>query len=357
MHLDTAVRRSRMNRALRRCALASFAAFAVAGAPAAPASADGLPFPLDASSTGVTNPGGDSRYSTVAAGAGTVVLRTAVDGGTVERSRLLRENFAVPAVAYDGSSSGLSADGKTLVLIKPRLRFPRSKTAFAVLDPQRLRVEKQITLDGDFSFDAISPDGRTLYLIEYVDRRDPTAYQVRAYDLSRQRLIKEPIVDPKAAPVTMGGSPVTLATSPDGRWAYTLYDSLDRKRPPFIHALDTETGTAACIDLEGGLIERRRLFRMKLDPSPDGSTLAVLDRGEPVAVVDTATFVVTRPTPAAESEEGGGVPWALAGLTVVALGGVFAVVRRRRRRSRAVGPEELERLVEVDAEERKPVAR
>ena len=46
----------------------------------------------------------------------------------------------------------------------------------------------------------------------------------------------------------MRGQPLTRATSPDGRWAYTLYDGAGKE--PFIHALDTSTRSARCIDLD-----------------------------------------------------------------------------------------------------------
>lgn len=333
-------------------AVALLASAALAGS----AHGDGLPVPFDATQAGVTVPGGESRYATVDAGrAGTVVLRTGVDGGEVERSRVIPGTFTVPAVAYDGSASGLSADQSTLVLIRPRTRFPRSRTAFAVLEPERLAVQRRITLEGDFSFDALSPDGGTMYLIEYVDPRDPNAYQVRAYDLRRERLQPEPIVDPEVAPVTMGGAPMTRAMSPDGRWDYTLYDSMDRGRPPFIHALNTETGAAACIELEGGLVDRRRLSAMKLEPSSDGTTLAVVHRGDPVAIVDTETFEVGEPPnqggdAAAEPDEARGVPAALVGLAALGIGVLLAAARRRRRGSRPADRDRLERLVDVDGE-------
>ena len=38
------------------------------------------------------------------------------------------DRFTVPVVAYDGSASGLAADGRTLVLIRPRVAFPRRTT-------------------------------------------------------------------------------------------------------------------------------------------------------------------------------------------------------------------------------------
>jgi hypothetical protein len=346
-----------MNPKLRVAATGAVAALATV-ALAATAYADGLPLPLDASQTGVSSLDGDSRYQTIEAGEGTLVTRTEANG-VITRSRFLDGTWTIPAVAYDGTSSGLSADDGTLIVIEPRVRFPRRETKFTVLDPLRLRPTSVITLDGDFSFDAISPDGQTMYLIEYMSRRDPTEYQVRAYDLDRGRLDPEPIVDPEVAPVTMGGSPQTRAMSPDGRWAYTLYDSPRHHHPPFIHALDTETGSAACIDLEGGLVEPRRIYRMTLDPSTDGSTLSVVDpKTGPVAIVDTETFEVSEP-PVEEasadsaSDGSGGTPWLPIALGVLGSGGLLTFAVRRRRRSRAVDSDDLERLVRIE-EEPKP---
>jgi hypothetical protein len=111
----------------------------------------------------------------------TLVARVRRDGGQVIRARAVRGRFAVPAVALDGTAGGLSADRATLVLIRPRARFPRDETPLVVLDARRLIVRDRITLRGDFSFDALSPDGATMYLIHYLSRRDPTRYDVRAY--------------------------------------------------------------------------------------------------------------------------------------------------------------------------------
>jgi hypothetical protein len=300
-------------------------------------------------------PGGD-RYTAIKAGDGTIVARISTDDGRIVRSTFVGESLAVPAVAYDGTPGGLAADADRFVLTEPGVRFPQRQSDFTVLDTERLHVLDQVTLPGTFTFDAISPDGRWLYLIEYMSRTDLTEYQVRRYNLQRGRLDPEPVVDPEAAPVTMGGLPQTRAMSPDGRWAYTLYDSQTRDRPPFIHALDTKTGSAACIDLEGGLVDPKRLWRMTLEPSPDGSTLTVMDpRQGPAALVDTETFEVSEP-PARDASAGsgadssGGTPWLPIALGALGAGGLLAVAVRRRRRSRAVASEDLERLVRIEEE-------
>ena len=157
----------------------------VAGAGAATASADGLPvLGVDVGSKGVTVPGAAARYVTLWSGPKTtVVARVRRNGGRVDRSRLLEGTFTIPAVAYDSSASGLSADGKVLVLIQPRVSFPRARTSFAVLDARHLRVVKVLRLQGDFSFDAISPSGDRIYLIQYLSANDPTKYAVRAFDV------------------------------------------------------------------------------------------------------------------------------------------------------------------------------
>ena len=315
---------------------AAVVASAVLAGFAGAAGGKGLPVPPESYGAGVSSPGGETRFTTLATGDRTLLVETAVDGGAVERTRPIADRLAVPVVAYDGSASGLSAAGRTLVLIRPRRGFPRATTSFALVDPGRLRIERRIVLDGDFSFDAISPDGETMYLIEYVNPRSPSAYQVRAFDLGRDRLHPDPIIDPRVAPVTMGGAPQTRATSPDGVWAYTLYDTLDRGRPPFIHALDTATATAACILLEDGIVNRGRLARMRLEPSRDGATLAVVDGAEPVAVVDAETFEVEAPEVAGASAAADAGPrlerLGLAALGIAGLGGTAVAILRRRRR-------------------------
>jgi hypothetical protein len=336
-------------------------------ATAATASADGLPVPFDGGdNTGVASLDGGFRYATVAAGRDTVAVRTATGTGEIQRTVQLRGDWGVPLVAYDGTPGGLSADGETLTLIRPRTRFPRETTTFAFLDAERLRVRDQLTLRGDFSFDALSPDGRVMYLIQYTDPRDPTAYEVRAYDLERDRLLADPIVDPEETGEEMAGFPQTRALSPDGRWAYTLYDPVEGNHPPFIHALDTQRGTAVCIDLDA-LADHRKIWQLGLQPSPDGSTLGVIDRGAPVAIVDLDSFEVSTPEPptASAAESGGdedGMPWALivgGGALLIVAGSLIAI----RRRPDRVDERELERLVELhrtardeeDAREREPV--
>ena len=208
------------------------------------AAADGLPvLGIDVGSVGVTVPGSPERIVTIAEGKWTLVERVARDGGQIRGFTRVKGTFTIPAVAYDSSASGLSADGRKLVLIEPRNSFPRATTTFALLDARGLGLYRRITLRGDFSFDALSPRGRTMYLVNYTHPGDPTRYSVRAYDLQANRLLPKAIVDPAERSDKMRGSPITRLMSADGRWAYTLYDGAGAA--PFVHALDTQDARRA----------------------------------------------------------------------------------------------------------------
>ena len=116
-----------------RARLATALTLALAAALPGRAAADGLPAGVNA--TPVSAPGGEVEYATQSPRRGTLVLARERSSGRLLRKARLRGNWAVPAVAYDGSASGISADGRTLVLINPRRRFPRVHTSFVSLDP------------------------------------------------------------------------------------------------------------------------------------------------------------------------------------------------------------------------------
>jgi hypothetical protein len=301
------------------------ASLAIVAALPAPAAADGLP------GTGVvpspvSAPGGEVEYVAKRAKRDTVLREQRLDGGPVLRSLDLRGRYSVPAVAYDGSPSGLSADGRTLVLINPRKRWPRKHTTFAVVDARRMELRRHIQLRGDFSFDAISPDGRLVYLIEYLSPRDVTAYAVRAYDMRARRLFKEPVVDPSEPDEDMSGVPLSRVSDAEGRWAYTLYSGA---KHPFVHALDTERRTAVCIDLD-----LRNLRGAVLEMN--GAWLDVVGDSGLLARIDTATQrVIAAPEKRAaraksEAEASARTPWLLIAAPTAALLLLGTISRRRR---------------------------
>jgi hypothetical protein len=298
------------------------------------AHADGLPI-ADAGSPAIV--GGDDvggRLVALPTERGTVVARI---GETVYLSRFLDGRYTVPVVALDHTASGLSTDGSTLVLINPRRTFPRARTSFVVLNAKNLRVRSHIALQGDFSFDALSPDGTRLFLIHYLSRKDPTRYEVRALDVPSRKLLPTPIVDKSEPDERMAGFPITRQTTDDGRWAYTLYDGAGKD--PFVHALDTVNGEAHCIDLEL-LAGRQDLYDLRLGVGPGGSGLAVLDGAEKLIAIDTSAFepvaAKTVASDAAETSSGSG--WRLPVLSAAAFlvaGTALVLWRRRRGRSSA----------------------
>jgi hypothetical protein len=302
--------------------------------------AGGPPAGVDAGLTGVTAGGGGSRYVTLPSTNGSLLLRIRRDGGQVEASRVLPRALVIPAVAYDGTATGLSADGRTLVLAAARSTFPRRRSGFAVLDARRLRTRFAFRLRGDFTLDAVSPDGQRVFLIEQTSRRDLTRYAVRAYDIGARRLDPRPVVDPAEADEPMRGSPLARASSADGRWAYTLYDG--NGTHPFIHALDTAQAQAKCIDLDQ-LAGRDDLPGLNLTVDRSGAIVVrepIMRR--PLLAIDPHSFAVRapsairpstpRPAPAADN----GVPWlpvlaASAALLALVAAGARAARRNRRR--------------------------
>jgi hypothetical protein len=219
----------------------------------------------------------------------TIVAAVRARDGRVLRSTVVRGFYGVPLVAYDGTSGGLSGDGRTVVVASyGPLPGDAGVTRFAVLNTRSLRMRRLVELRGSWSFDAISPDGTTLYLVEHLSAGPNPRYRVRIYDLDRGRLLAGAIVDRLEKESVMGGQPATRATSPDGRWAYTLYARA--KGEPFVHALDTARRAAFCIDLPLRLGEAQQMgMRLRLGPKGE---LAVRNGTATVAVIDTRSFEV-----------------------------------------------------------------
>ncbi len=265
------------------------AALAATGAAAADAQKGGPSTVLNGG-RGIVSPDGKIRYVALTTGQHTLVSFVRIPGGHVTGWRQLRGYFGVPQVALDGTTDGISRNGRTLVLATPAgagTPSGNSTTQFALMDTRTLRL-RRVTLPGTWSYDAISPDGSTLYLIEYEEFGARLSYRVRAYDLADRRLLSRPIVDRSIGERLMRGWAVTRRTSADGRWAYTLYARA--KHEPFVHALDTVSRQAYCIDVP---LELTRAEQMRLRLAHGGArTLEVRQGGAGVASIDTRTFVV-----------------------------------------------------------------
>lgn len=277
-------------------------AAALAAAPAA--AGDGFLF-ASMGGSGVTAPDGKLRFVPVGVSTAddTVLEAISTKGGAIENQLELVGRFGVPYTA--GSAEGMSHDGTTLVL--QNADGILSPSTFAVVDVKRLRLVHEIQLKGAFSYDALSPDGSRLYLIQYTQGRsgDLSHYVVRAYDLKRERLLPGRIADRTQKSWVMRGSPVTRTASSDGRWVYTLYTNPGGY--PFVHALDTVRGVAHCVGLP--LRSQKRIYDATL--ALHGGTLSV----KPWFSVDTRTWRVSHP-------QKGSFPWwslAFAALVPLAL--------------------------------------
>jgi hypothetical protein len=270
--------------------LALVIALALASAVAAVAAkGDGSPYTpgLVQGADGVVSPDHTIRFVTLATPKSTVVAAIRVRTGRVARSNVLRGFYGVPIVAWDNSTGGVSADGRTLVLGSyGPLPGDAGVTRFAVIDTKTLRKSRLLALRGSWAYDAISPDGSRMFLIEYLAAGQNPHYRVRSLDVRTGRLDAEAIVDRREDEVLMRGQPVTRVASSDGRWAYTLYAR--PKHGPFVHALDTVRGEAYCVDLPARLRQLEQMA-LRLRMRADGA-LEVRSRHARIAFVDTKTL-------------------------------------------------------------------
>jgi len=236
-------------------------------------------------SPGVVSRDGKVRYVAMQAGrSGTLVESITTRGGTVRHARFLKGRFGVPLVAYDRSTGGLSHDGRRLVVYWPASGLGHAKTRFVVLDPRTLRVRSRLTLSGNFGFDALSPDGSLMYLIQLKGGSNGSGlnYDVRALNVGTGRLYPGSIVDRREPDEKMTGIPMTRSGSADASWAYTLYS-----RPSggaFVHALHTTAREAFCIDVQLS-VRDEQLARVRMRVTADAlvlrlgrMTLATIDR-------------------------------------------------------------------------------
>jgi len=220
------------------------------------------------------------RYVTVADGSKTLLEAVHVHDGTLMNWVWLKGVFAIPAIAW--TATGLSTDGKTLMLTTYAW-LPGSVT-FLLLRVPDLTTQRVVTVKGAWSYDAVSPHARTLYLIQ----GQPGRYLVRAYDLRHGRLLKRVIADRRERG-PMSGAPVNRATTADGRWDFTLH--LRGNGTGFIHALDTVRRSAVCVDLPWQAMDSWA-YDVRLWVSRDGGSLHLRQRGinGRSAVVDTHSW-------------------------------------------------------------------
>jgi hypothetical protein len=215
--------------------------------------------------------------------------------GKIVAFTTLPGDWGVPLVTISGAKGGLSLDGRTLVLgnnVHPDGQL-RAASGLAVIATRDLRLVRTISLRGDYSFDALSPQGRWLYLIHHLQNASGLRYQVKAYDLRAGKLLPGVIADKRQAGWLMQGYPVDRATSANGRWVYTFYEQANNY--PFVHALDTVSRTAVCIGIPwkwAGEAQAMAIGSAKL--TLDGHELRIAG-GKDAFMLDTKTFRVSEP--------------------------------------------------------------
>lgn len=226
----------------RRVGLVLVVLGALAGVPAASAA---YPAPFAAQGgEGVLSKDGSLRYVALGAGESTVVSAIKTSDGSALKSQSVVGSFGVPMLTQSGPGGGMFRDGGMFVLQSTGYF---ATTQFMLISTQDLAARDSIALKGTFAFDALSPDGSRLYLIQHRSNQDIQHYTVRAYDLNAHKLLPGRIADKTQKGWVMQGWPVSRTTSANDRWVYTLY--ANPGGVPFIHALDTVKGVAHCVGI------------------------------------------------------------------------------------------------------------
>src|SRR5256886_7333734 len=252
-----------------------------------------------------------SRYYVVTHLTGSPQLK-AIDpasGRTIAQATV-PAGYSLPNIAFQGPTAGISPNGQWLALT----RNSSSVTNFLVGSSSLTDSFKTIRVDGDFVFDALSNDGKSLYLIQKM--KDANHYQVRLYDVAAGALMPQPVVDKRESNEPMNGIRGDSAADANGNYVYTVYI---REGGPFIHALPLDEPIAWCVDLPStSSRDIERQFHWALALSHDGRTLyaanealgkiAVMAPGEPPTIVRTGPLALNRNLPlplAGDGRDGG----------------------------------------------------
>ncbi|WP_088288866.1 hypothetical protein [Kineosporia sp. A_224] len=160
-------------------------------------------------------------------------------------------SWVLPVVVPGSGPDGVTTGG-SVVLAEKAPAAGRSR--FTVLRAPFTQPPHLVDLAGAFEFDALSPDGTRLYLVEHLPPKGSQHYQVRWYDLAADRLDEAVVVDKSNIGEWMAGHPVSRVTSLDGAVVATMYERSGGE--PFVHVLHTREIYAQCIDLPESLAGR-----------------------------------------------------------------------------------------------------
>jgi hypothetical protein len=221
----------------------------------------------------VTQLTGSARLSAIDPASGRTLTQTTIPAG-----------YTLPDFGYAGTSAGLSPNGQWLALTSQGKQAGGVVTNFLVGSTFLSDPFVSVQVDGNFSFDALSNDGQSLYLIQRM--ADPNHYQVRLYDIGARSLVARPVVDKREPNEPMEGIRGDSIADPNGNQVFTVYL---RDAGPFIHALPLINQPFAwCVDLPSkGANDMQQQFHW---------SLAIGRQGGSVYVVNTSLGMVAEMT-------------------------------------------------------------
>jgi hypothetical protein len=208
--------------------------------------------------SGLRSADGQTFLAARATGSGTVLTRHVLPSGRIASRGVLPSRYGLAA---------LSGDGKRAVLVDARPTPGR--TRLAIVGTTRWTVLRRLDLRGSYGVEAVSPDGRRLFLIRYGNG----GYNLRLYDLRTNRLAFTPLVEGAAGFRKMVGAAWTSVATRDGGWLLTLY--IKPNGGGFIHALDLRRAFGHCVDLPAGFVDASSIRTASLALSPDERRLYI----------------------------------------------------------------------------------
>ena len=187
--------------------------------------------------------------------------------GTLERQFSLTGHWTL---------GGVSPNGQWLALIRvldeaeklAQITTQVWQTEIQVVAAADGQIIHTLNLNGHFEVDALTNNGTSLFLVQYVPPERPDQYLVRLYDLSIQELLAEPIRDKRINDELMTGYAWGNVADPQGTWWLTNYLNTSQNNA-FIHALNLVDKWAYCIDLPSGEGDFDALQNYALTLSPD----------------------------------------------------------------------------------------
>ncbi len=165
-----------------------------------------------------------------------LALATACTAAGGERRNDERRSDERPRPAASAAAYQVPAEEMRGVRVEP----DGDRTTITAADGSRHR------LAGRFTFDALSSNGRLLYLVEHRPPAGSENYRVRLFNLRTGKLRPQPIADKANLETDMTGAPKARATTASGEWVFTLYRDPHHS---FVHALNVDEAYALCLEL------------------------------------------------------------------------------------------------------------